>query len=1304
MKARTMRKIDWCLALLAVGLLAAGAQRVFSVDSGPQLRIGGTTNSLRLSWPASARDWMLEHAAELNNAASWTALSAVQQSNSTEIYVNLPRPAVNRFYRLRKLAPVVSSLTGHWQFDGADESVTLNNTVSGVGRVGTGALAFGNDSWASISNSNYRVLPGSAQPFSVSLCFNLAESYSDWSSIIGNEVDGWHVALYTPSVGTNYIVFAGSGLEVRGRALLLPGQWYELTVTYDGNEGRVYLDGNLLGQGSGNLITHDGPIYLGGRIGNFSGFAGRLDELRTYTEALSAEQLSLCGHWSFDENAGGLALDRSIHGHHGRLSNDTWQAQGKTGSAIRTFSNVVTIANDYLTVLPRTAGPFSVSFWMQPHSPPAGHSSLMSCRDGTNGGWDLTLQTDTICFESTNAGGTLSLRAPANLIANTWTKVDLTYNGGIATLYLNGRKVHQESGAIVGSRAPLVVGNFNGAIDELKIYRRERAAFEIGPVAAVTWETVMLNGTTNLPLQGAGPLGKTLTYAILNAITPTNGTITQPDASGVIRYSAGARKGPDAFVYTVSDGEFTSIPATVAISVVQPHWLAPEGGSLPPLDGSSPERAWSAGSDTALDAIWKTNNYYDCFYYAPGTYHTTGCRYDARATIFPGCKHIGSGSEGSNRTILKLVKALDPYYDETLFGIRYSWEFIDGFEAHNMVLDGNAAGNPKFTRGIPVWLRVPLTATSHVQSVGLRWNNELAFGWYRFGRAAEFSVCARTAGINGYVTNCVSGSPASSVDTVPINADTDELMVQLELRDTNVQFYSLGEVEVNGATVSLPKALTPGGTDSRLEPGNTQYSIFHVVDNNPGTYWASGVETNVEIFLPLDPGTTITHLDLHWHCWTFTNGLQLGPAAEYRIRARNPATGLYEDVAFTRGARTPDGHELNTFAAPVVTDHLMLVLDNKEPTTHVYSLREITTQHDWRAVRFRVPSALNTFPWGDYTAMRAFDGAPESAWACTTQGAITAVTALGNNLKFTGLKIMGFGTKGFRECFAMSVYNTTFTPLGNVLVEDCLFTEPATGNGDGLSVVTVTGRGGNLTNAIVRRCTVRDVRSDFSYSHGFGANHVENCVVENCGEAMYFEPDFNTDYLGTILVRSNRFENVNNGIFVNFHPGRQFGSVIMLDNEVALAPGSGYALSACDICGPGESGSITNVTAVNNLVRYADWQPRWGGREGGFLYSDIHHGVYANNVVALGTFNGLRVRHCPAGSFREPDPPQLCAPHLSPALTPGLPNPPYPPCVNELLPGYRRAWSNNRDLSGALLEVRFHNFGVDGPALQQQMP
>jgi hypothetical protein len=418
--------------------------------------------------------------------------------------------------------------------------------------------------------------------------------------------------------------------------LLLPGQWHELTITHDGSEGCIYLDASLVGRGPGPATTHEGAIYFGGIVGDHDSFWGRMDEIRIYTNALTHEEISLSGHWRFEEDTVAVASDSSLNANHAKLTGEAGRVLGRQGWGIRLGSGEVIIPNDDYAVLPRSGGAFSVSIWLNPDVLLEGRTAIMSCGADTNDGWQLGLSRTAmgetrLWMESTDNGGTLALSTPIAVTNGIWTKLDITHNGGIATAYANGRKLVSGSGAIRGTHAPLIVGaapgarNFNGIIDELKIYRRERNETEIGPVARTMWETVLLNSGTNLALQGFGPAGKPLTYAIAPILAQTNGSVSLVGSTA--RYQAWGRKGPDAFAYTVSDGEFTSQPAIVAVSVVQPHWLSPNGGTSAQLDGNSPERAWLVGSAAALDAIWKTNKYYDCFFYAPGEYETTGWRF-----------------------------------------------------------------------------------------------------------------------------------------------------------------------------------------------------------------------------------------------------------------------------------------------------------------------------------------------------------------------------------------------------------------------------------------------------------------------------------------------------------------------------------------------------------------------------------------------------------------------------------------------------------------------------------------------------
>ena len=125
---------------------------------------------------------------------------------------------------------------------------------------------------------------------------------------------------------------------------------------------------------------------------------------------------------------------------------------------------------------------------------------------------------------------------------------------------------------------------------------------------------------------------------------------------------------------------------------------------------------------------------------------------------------------------------------------------------------------------------------------------------------------------------------------------------------------------------------------------------------------------------------------------------------------------------------------------------------------------------------------------------------------------------------------------------------------------------------------------------------------------------------------------------------------------------------------------------------------MRSITALGNIVRYSNWLPRPFNFDGGIMHTDIRHAVYANNLITLGTNHTLRVRNCPAGVIYPPTSGEDCdGPIIVP---PGEIT--YPACLDIPPPGYRRAWANNRDLSGRLLDVLFRQGSVDGKSAQQQ--
>ena len=623
-----------------------------------------------------------------------------------------------------------------------------------------------------------------------------------------------------------------------------------------------------------------------------------------------------------------------------------------------------------------------------------------------------------------------------------------------------------------------------------------------------------------------------------------------------------------------------------------------------------------------------------------------------------------------------------------------------------MHLDCNATNLPKYARGEPQWIRIPLASTGHVDTVTLNWGGGLAYGAFvwQVGPAQELTFWARRSGTNTFTTNCLDCVSEEGVTLIQANAEADELLIRLDLRSPGIGFYSLAEIEISGASPSLAYATVPGGGASRLD---SEHSILNAVDEDQRTAWASGPESQAQVILPLS-SAAISQVNLTWNCETLPGIGRLGSASQMQVRVWNELTSQFQDVPFVHHGRTADGTEAITFGDSqmtnsIQTSRLMLLFTERELGVDYYSLRQIKAQNGPASVAFPLPSSTSHLA-GSFSITRAFDGDHATQWRSGTQGMVGAINVPGSNLKFTQLKITGFGTTAGRECFVVTTFYQGAPQhpvhLGNVLVEDCQFTDPAPFSPDTISTLVVVPLAPHtLTNAVVRRCTVSGMRNHCYSSAGIAATRIENCRVEDVHIGSYWEPTA-TDNFGPALIRSNHFVNVTHGIYVGSRANSRLDSFTVMDNEFVLSGFYGTAFAVCDTCTPGPSATITNVTLLNNLIRYPDWASRPLAQDGGLSYSDMRHAVFANNVVTLGTASSFRVRQCPSGIIPPPVQTEDCD-------RPG-PFPPgpvtYPPCVDELLPGYRRAWFNNRDLSGNLIGVRTYRYSTDGPAIGQQWP
>lgn len=146
---------------------------------------------------------------------------------------------------------------------------------------------------------------------------------NDWGIVVHGGVFGVTVR-YSGCTTTHFSTIAPT-----------PGTWYHIAGTNDGQNARLYVNGELAA--SGPVATNYVGTYAGTRIGGeiccgTNSFGGLVDDVRMWERALDVPEVrasmngllltdpSLIGFWNFDESSGAVA-DLSGRGNNGSLQN-----------------------------------------------------------------------------------------------------------------------------------------------------------------------------------------------------------------------------------------------------------------------------------------------------------------------------------------------------------------------------------------------------------------------------------------------------------------------------------------------------------------------------------------------------------------------------------------------------------------------------------------------------------------------------------------------------------------------------------------------------------------------------------------------------------------------------------------------------------------------------------------------------------------------------------------------------------------------------------------------------------------------
>jgi hypothetical protein len=210
-------------------------------------------------------------------------------------------------------APITSDATdaGSWTFEEGSGLTTIDRSGNGLngtltngpawttGHIGGGLRFDGTDDFVTIPNS------GSLSPQKLTLALWMkASSFSNvnWNSTLANAgLHEWTNGYYGLAVDTTGRPVAslniGDGSQnaftIKG-AILTPGQWHHLALTYDNSMFRLYVNGAIAGEVPINRIrtTNSSPLVLGKRGDAGYYFNGVLDDVRVSSRALTTTEIA----------------------------------------------------------------------------------------------------------------------------------------------------------------------------------------------------------------------------------------------------------------------------------------------------------------------------------------------------------------------------------------------------------------------------------------------------------------------------------------------------------------------------------------------------------------------------------------------------------------------------------------------------------------------------------------------------------------------------------------------------------------------------------------------------------------------------------------------------------------------------------------------------------------------------------------------------------------------------------------------------------------------------------------------------
>jgi hypothetical protein len=360
-------------------------------------------------------------------------------------------------------------------------------------------------------------------------------------------------------------VFIDGYQDLFGGGRLVPHTWTHLAATYDGVIQRLYLNGIEVARRAktGSLAASGGPLNIGSDSAWWEAFEGRIDEVRLYNQALSAEALQ--------EVMQTPVTPFSVVTAEGAAIELTWLASG-----VDVQGQPLTVAS----VSQGEQGTVVISPQQTVRYTPASHFHgqdrfTYTVRDST-GGWATATITVTVTpVNDAPVAEALSLTTAEDTVATVVLQGSDVDGEGLTYSVVSGPGQGTLSGVLpVLTYTP--PAGFSGSdsltyrvTDPGGLSATASVAITVtpvndAPVALAQSVTTAEDTPVTLTLRGSDVDGDALTFAVVAG--PVNGTLS--GTPPLVTYTPTAHfTGSDSFTFRVSDGTLSSPLATVSLTV-----------------------------------------------------------------------------------------------------------------------------------------------------------------------------------------------------------------------------------------------------------------------------------------------------------------------------------------------------------------------------------------------------------------------------------------------------------------------------------------------------------------------------------------------------------------------------------------------------------------------------------------------------------------------------------------------------------------------------------------------------------------